>query len=114
MSDSKTKAMKSLVKVNHWKEHQARKVLDCWEESGLNLKQFSREFGLGYKRLQYWKKRIQVSDSTVDFIEVIPMTSQSLHSDDSMEIIFPNHRTIRVNPGFDESATRRLIRIVEG
>jgi hypothetical protein len=114
MSKSKAKSVKSLIKVSHWREHQAREVLDCWEQSGLNMRQFSREFGIGYKRLQYWRKRIQVSNSPVEFIEVIPTPSQSLHSDDSMEIIFSNHRAIRVSPGFNESAIRRLIGIVEG
>lgn len=114
MNKNNAKAMKSLVKVSHWKEHQAREVLDCWEQSGLNLRQFSREFGIGYKRLQYWKKRITLSSDTVEFVEVIPMTIGQPHPDDTMEIIFPNHRAIRVSPGFDESATRRLIGIVAG
>lgn len=113
MSNNDTKEIKSLVKMNHWREYQARRVLDCWEQSGLNLLQFSRKFGIGYRRLQYWKKRIKVSIDTVDFIEVMPVQSRESHDADSMEIILPNHRRIRITPGFDEPAIRRLIRIVE-
>jgi hypothetical protein len=114
MSNRNSKEIQSLVKVNHWREYQARRVLDFWEQSGLNLKQFCREFGIGYKRLQYWKKRVMISASdVVEFVEVVPIESRYPHRDDSMEIVLSNHRSIRVTPGFEESAIRRLIGIVE-
>lgn len=113
MNKNNAKAMKSLVKVSHWKEGQAREVLECWEQSGLNLRQFSLEFGIGYKRLQYWKKRIMVSGDPVEFVEVIPVESKQPSRDDGMEIILSNHRRIRVSPAFDDWAVKRLIHIVE-
>jgi len=113
MSAKTSKVIKSLVKVSHWKERQAREVLECWEQSGLNLKQFSREFGIGYRRLQYWKKRIMVSGDPVEFVEVIPVESRQPQRDDDMEIILANHRRIRVSPEFDDWAVKRLIHIVE-
>ena len=113
LNNIETKEIRSLVAVKHWREYQASRVLECWEQSGLSLKQFCREFGIGYKRLQYWKKRVTVSTDSLEFIEVIPMQSDPTNSNDSMEINFSNHRSIRITPGFDDSALKRLIRIIE-
>ena len=57
-----------------WTASQARRVLDRVARSGLSVKQFAREHGLGVERLYRWKRRLQRArpraDAAARFAEV--------------------------------------------
>ena len=59
---------------SRWTASQARKVLDRVARSGLSVKQFAREHGLGVERLYRWKRRLQRArpraDAAARFAEV--------------------------------------------
>lgn len=105
--------IRNLARIPQWREWQARVVFDLFEASGLNLRQFCMESGIGYRRMLYWRGKLNQIPKDLGFIEISPNRDISGFRDSRMEIVLRNQRVIRVDSEFDESALDRLIGIVE-
>jgi hypothetical protein len=107
-----TEEIKSIVRIKCWRESQARRMLDIWKQSDRSLLGFCRQYRVGYKRLLRWRRILEEQPGPMEFVEVDPFQTSGL-SDDRMEICLTNGRSIRIRPGFNNQALRRVIDIAE-
>jgi hypothetical protein len=111
MNDNK-KEIKALVEMRHWRESQARRMLDLWKQSDNSLLRFCKLHGIGYKRVLRWRRILEKRMPAVEFVEMHPFERAEL-SDNLMEICLTNGRSVKVRPGFNSRALREVIDIAE-
>ena len=102
-----------------------QKRVQRWKDSGLTAKEFAAETGLNAGTLQFWRYKLKhgarssvrtKSKSPSDeilasLVEVRAPTVASL--DERFEIELGNGRRLRVGGGFDATALRALIAVLE-
>src|SRR5579859_2197594 len=70
MEDEMGSAIRGLGKRRWWREADARAVLEAWRSDEESLAGFARRHGLGYKRLSWWRGRLQKTAGRVRFHRV--------------------------------------------
>lgn len=107
--------LQSLMKMRLWREDHARQVLAIWKQSSCSLRSFCQQHQIGYYRLLRWKMLLKGISISPEFVQVdVRFPSTPSHSSaDKMEICLTNGRSIRIHPGFDEGALRRVMEIAE-
>ena len=116
MDEKQDRELRRLRSSRQWKERDARKALELWENRGGSLLSFSRETGIHYKRLRNWKKRVSRLDGSTGeaFIRFeVPGAMLGSTLDPVMEIVLAGSRTVRVRPGFDRQSLVELIGLLE-
>lgn len=102
-------ASRSWLKSRRWAETEARAALDALSQSGLSVAEFSDREGLDAQRLYSWRRRLSPVGATApQFIEV-----KGIAADARFEIELRSGHIVRVAPGFDGDALRRLIAALE-
>jgi len=96
------------------------------QESGLNVKEFCLNEGIGPATFYYWKKKLKASDSGhPDFIPLVVKPSPTYpnqnytnnqasitHSEETdalLELVYPNGTRLRINKDMDLTQLRSLI-----
>lgn len=83
-----------------------RQIIQEYEESGLTLKEFSKERGVNTWSLRDWRKRL--GSKTGAFVEVALPGGGAEYS-----IQLRNGRELRVSGAFSEKRVRQLIEVLE-
>lgn len=100
-----------------WSEPQARRVLEHWRRSGLNLGAWCRREGVGYERVRRWREHLDPSAvprkqrPTVLPVQLVEPTV--VREADAFEVELGSGRRLRVPSQFDEAALVRLLRLLE-
>jgi hypothetical protein len=92
----------------HWREEDARAVLDRLESSGLSVRQFAARERLSAVRLYRWRARLAGFSKAPAFVEIRPTVIPTI------EVVLPTGHVVRVPNGFDEETLRRLTAILDG
>ena len=117
-------ALAEAIGKPYWNEDDARIVVDAWAESGETLSSFARLHGFGRHKLDWWRKRLPaaVEASAAPQARWLPVrvvaargteTSASAIDGGAMEVVLAGDRCVRVWPGFDAVAVRRLVEALE-
>ena len=104
------------VATRRWRESQARVVLAELEASGLGVLDFCRRYGLDHQRIGFWQRRLgRVGDGgrSEFLVPVKVVGSRPVGDDEAIEIVVRGERSIRVRPGFDGDALRRILEVLE-
>ncbi len=91
-----------------WNLEIASEILNQWRRSGMSMKSFSQENGIGYHRLISWRKKLKQKGSR-DFVQISVGGSSGL----SIEIVLTNGRIIRCVPGIDPVYIKTIIDLIE-
>jgi hypothetical protein len=112
MTKAVTERLKALAADRYWGEAEGRAALAGLEASGLSMTAFSRATGITARRLAWWRRRGAAEPaSKIEFVPVEVARPARSASDGVMEVAIGDVR-IRVGPGFDADALRRLLAVV--
>ena len=106
--------LRELAAGRYWSEADGRAALAAFEASGLTRAAFRRETGITPQRLKWWRQRLGATTESIGKIEFVPVevAPRATTADDAtMEIVLGEIR-VRVGPGFEPDALRRLIEVL--
>lgn len=104
--------LRALAANRYWGEGEGRAALAGLEASGLSRAAFSRATGITARRLAWWRRRVAAEPvGKIEFVPVEVARPARAGSDGVMEVAIGDVR-IRVGPGFDADALRRLLAVV--
>jgi hypothetical protein len=112
MTKAEAAGLKALAANRYWSEAEGRAALDALSSSGLSMAAFSRETGITARRLAWWRRRTAIEPAgKIEFVPVEVARPARAASDGVMEVAIGDVR-IRVGPGFEADALRRLLAVV--
>jgi len=104
--------LRELAAGRYWSEVDGRAALAAFEASGLTRTAFRRETGISTQRLKWWRQRLGATTGSIGKIEFVPVEvaprAAAAGDATTMEIVLGEIR-VRVGPGFEPDALRRLI-----
>lgn len=103
-----------LAAGRYWSEADGRAALAAFEGSGLTRAAFRRETGIATQRLRWWERRLGGTAEPPGKIEFVPVEVTprvAVGAEAAMEIVLGEIR-VRVGPGFDAGALRRLLEVL--
>ena len=106
--------LRELAAGRYWSEADGRAALAAFEASGLTRAAFRRETGISTQRLKWWRQRLGATSESIGRIEFVPVevAPRTTTGDDAtMEIVLAKIR-VRVGPGFEPGALRRLLEVL--
>ena len=94
-----------------WKAH-----VKAWQGSGLNRAEYCRRHSLSYDALTYWHNKTKEAGNITEACSIVPVFSvqHGAPSRRSPIILRLHQATIEIEGDFDETALKKLIRILEG
>ena len=105
--------LRTLAANKYWGEAEGRAALAGLEASGLSMAGFSRATGITARRLAWWRGRGPTAEPAgkIEFlpVELARPTATAGNAEMVLEI---GEVRIRVWPGFDAEALRRLLTVV--
>ena len=116
MLERKDAAIAEVAARRHWRETEARQLVDAWRRSGQTMTAFARFYDIHPERLARWCRPLRAEPSeAVRFhpVRVRPVEGPSNDSVDRIELVLSKGRSIRVPRGFDAEDLRRLLAVVE-
>ena len=108
--------LRELAAGRYWSEADGRAALAAFEASGLTRAAFRRETGISTQRLKWWRHRLGAAAEPAGKIEFVPVEvtpRATVAAEAAMEIALGEIR-VRVGPGFDPGALRRLLEVLSG
>jgi hypothetical protein len=109
--------LRELAAGRYWSEADGRAALAAFEASGLTRAAFRRETGISTQRLKWWRRRLGATAEPAGKIEFVPVELEpraiaaDLAPHALVEIVLGEIR-VRVGPGFDAGALRRLLEVL--
>lgn len=90
------------------------KQVTLWQQSGLTLREYSANSGIGASSLKNWKWRLGVEAKQATkrrgFVEVMQLTHVP---SEKLELVYRDGLRVSIPVGFDEATLRRLLSVVE-
>ena len=98
-----------------WTEIEARGVVSAWRKSGLSVEKFSSERGINFKRLYYWRKRLEPKALTPapKALALLPVSVAEPKRGEPITVLLRCGQIVKVGRGFDEEAFARVIALLE-
>jgi hypothetical protein len=106
--------LRELAAGRYWSEADGRAALAAFETSGLTHAAFRRETGISTQRLKWWRRRLGTTAEPagkIEFVAVEVAPRATATAEAAMEIVLGKIR-VRVGPGFDPGALRRLLEVL--
>jgi hypothetical protein len=107
--------LRELAAGRYWSEEDGRGALAAFEASGLTRVAFGHETGISPQRLSWWRRRLgsaPVPGGKIEFVPVELAPRVAVGVEAAMEVVLGDVR-VRVGPGFDPTALRRLLDVLE-
>jgi hypothetical protein len=96
------------------KEWEWRRRIDEWRASGLSVRAFCAQHGLATARFYAWRRVLERRAAEQPaFVSVQVMADATPAQGSALEVVLLDGRTVRVAPGFDAAALRRLLAVLE-
>ena len=81
-----------------------------WKKSGLSVREFGAKEGIGYPKIQYWRRRLSSAPQTnKSFSEFVPVELVNSGTPEALEVVLPNGLRCHVPQGFEAAELRRMI-----
>ena len=107
--------LRELAAGRYWSEADGRAALAAFDASGLTRAAFRRETGISTQRLKWWQRRLGTTTAQpagkIEFVPVEVTARTTVTAEAVMEIVLDVIR-VRVGPGFDPGALRRLLEVL--
>lgn len=104
------------VESRYWRAEDARAVLGALEASGLGVRAFCRRYGVGRRRISYWRRQFAAGPRTGGrpvFLPVRVLEATVSAAAEPIEVVVRGERTVRVRSGFDRELLRRVLEVLE-
>lgn len=101
---------------SYWREDDARRALAEVERRGETDVAFERRTGIPVSRLRWWRKRLRAAGPdpmSLLPVQVVRSKRSEVDSTAAPFEVLVGERIVRVPPGFDDDALRRLVRALE-
>ena len=101
-------------KAQHW-----RQLLELWQRSGLSVRAFCRRHQLAEPTFYAWRRLLSERPSPASAADkpltFVPLEVRHDTPTDTLplELVLGNGRYLRIPPGFDPAALRRLLATLE-
>jgi hypothetical protein len=112
----KDAAVAEVAARRHWREDDARVLLDAWRRSGQTLTAFAQVYDVHPERLGRWHRLLRAERQRgVRFhpVRVRGVEGRSEAGGDRIELVVSSGRLIRVPHGFDAEDLRRVLAVAE-
>ena len=99
-----------------WSEVEARGVLGAWRKSGLSIERFAAERGLSFKRIYWWRKKLEgpaASVQTPKALTLLPVQLVDPKRGEPVTVLLRSGHMLKVGRGFDEEAFARVVAVLE-
>ncbi len=99
-----------------WSAEEKAEILRRFRDSGLSKEAFARTEGISGSGLGNWLRKERergASESQPALVAVCVKPREASLDEGFLEIVVRGDRRIRVRPGFDETAVRRLVVVLE-
>ena len=105
--------LRTLAANKYWGEAEGRAALAGLEASGLSMAGFSRATGVSSRRLAWWRGRRPTAElaGKIEFLAV-ELAKPAAATGSAEMVLEIGEVRIRVWPGFDAEALRRLLTVV--
>jgi hypothetical protein len=115
MAERKDAAVAQVAARRHWREADARVLLEAWRGSGQTLTAFAQVYDIHPERLGRWHRLLRAQpESKVRFHPVrVHMGEARTAGSEKFELVLRDGRSIRVPHEFDAEDLRRLLAVVE-
>lgn len=102
-------------RARRWTRDDATAALAALEESGEAVATFAGRHGVDAQRFYGWRRRLgpAIAEAPPAFVEVVgrPVAGGGQRG---FDVVLPTGVIVRVPPGFDDDALRRLLAVVTG
>ena len=97
-------------------------LIDQWQRSGLSVRAFCGRHSLAVPSFYAWRRRLRQGERLADVpqapgaVTFVPVHVQPEPTDHSLplELVLASGRCLRIPPGFDPTALRALLGVLEG
>ena len=100
----------------HWREADARAVIEAWQESGQSIAQYARSRNIQPERLARWERKLRrPGTQSMSFhpVRVTRAAHRDAESAARIEVVLGNERRIRVPHGFVPEDLRAVLAVLE-
>lgn len=111
----RTGALAELAKRVYWREDDARRIVEAWQDSGEPISRFARSLGVDWRRVSRWARRLGRSEEArLRFHRVRVTDEQASHARAAYIAIDMGHgRCVRVAAGFATDDLRRVLAVLD-
>jgi transposase len=106
---SNTSSGRDADRERRWREHIAG-----WTRSGLSVRAYCRRHGLSEPSFYFWRRELPARDGPAGPAAFVPVAVVPEPAAAGFEIVVPGGYEVRVGPGFDPAALRRLLAALGG
>jgi hypothetical protein len=117
MLEQKDAVIAEVAGRRHWREAEARVLIDAWRQSGQTLTAFARACDVHPERLARWHRQLRAESPEAVRFHPVRVRTAERDSDEytgRIELVLGDGRSIRVPHGFDAGDLRRVLAVVEG
>jgi transposase-like protein len=110
----RTRALTVLANRSYWREDDARRIVDAWQDSGESIVAFARRLGLTRQRLSRWVTRLGRSEPgrlhfhPVRVADAAPRRSAAA----CIDIELVDGRRVRIAPGVAADDLRCVLAVL--
>jgi len=112
MAEDESKTADGRRRWQQWREEDARVVLEEHAKSGQSLTRFGRDRGVSLRRLMYWRKRLNESGSSPNFVAVAISPPPSARASTALIEIVAGRVAVRVREDLDVEHLARIVAAV--
>lgn len=110
----KTRQLTELANRSYWREDDARRIVDAWQDSGESFVGFARRLGVKWQRVSRWATRLGRSEPgrlhfhPVRVADPVPCRPAAT----CIDIDLGDGRHVRVAPGVATEDLRRVLAVL--
>jgi hypothetical protein len=111
----RTGTLAAVARRSYWREDDARRIVEAWQDSGEPISRFARSLGVDWRRISRWATRLGGSEEArLRFHPVRVTDEQAPHPRAPyIDIEMGQGRRVRVAAGFATDDLRRVLAILD-
>lgn len=110
----RTRVLAGLASRPYWREHDARRIVEAWHESGESIGGFAKRLGLTRQRLSRWATRLDHAEPKRLRFHPVRMAAPAPPCSATawIDIELGAGRRVRVAPGVAAEDLRRVLAVL--
>jgi len=113
MADESVAVAGALV-ARHWREADARAVLEAWQESGETITEYARSRSIQPERLARWERKLRTPAAQAVSFHPVRVTGElGSARPEYIEVVLGEERRVRVAPGFAPQDLLAVLAVLE-
>jgi hypothetical protein len=111
----RTRALAALANRSYWREDDARRIVEAWQDSGEPISRFARSLGVDWRRVSRWATRLVRSEEVKLRFHPVRVTDEHALRPGAayIDIEVGQGRRVRVAPGFATDDLRRVLAVLD-